>query len=126
GLERFHDRVDAALEHFRQVMPAILEAVVGDAVLEEVIGANLLGPVPGTDLAGAERRVLRSLLLHREGLELRGEDAHGLLAVGELRALRGGAHVYAGWRVDEADRRLHLVHVLAASAARAREFHLDI
>src|SRR3989344_8470621 len=98
--------------------------MVGDAILREIIGADLFGAIAGPDLLLPVRSARAILLLILQLLELRHKELLRLLAVLLLAALGGTAHVDTGRLVDEADRRLDLVHVLPARAAGAREFDL--
>ncbi|KKW39836.1 MAG: hypothetical protein UY89_C0012G0005 [Parcubacteria group bacterium GW2011_GWA1_54_9] len=79
--------VNAAREYLGQVVPGLLQPMVGHAVLEVVIGANFFRTVAGTYLGFASRGVLLRLLFFVQLFQLRRENLQGLLAVGELTAL---------------------------------------
>ena len=81
------DRADLAFEDGWQVVPGLLEAMIGDAVLRKIICADLLGAVAGADLAGAHGREFLHVSFGLDGLELGREDGEGALLVRILAAL---------------------------------------
>src|SRR3989338_4063356 len=117
---------DFTLEDFRQVVPGFLDTMVGYAILWKIVSTDFFTTVASADLVLAYSGIFFRLFFLFERGELGGEDGHRLLAVGQLAAFIGRAHINASRLVDQAHGRLHLVHVLPALATRARIFHFDI
>src|SRR5258706_9342219 len=93
--------------------------MVGDTALGKIIGADAIGAVARADEVLAGRRLLVGLLLDLLRLDARREHAPRLLGVLVLApAVLALPHAPRG-QVGEANRRIGLVHVLAAGAARA-------
>ena len=103
-----------------EIVPALLEPMVGDTVLQDIVGADFLRAVGGADLLGALARHIWHSPSPPASARAWPEDGHRALAVGVLRALDLAARVDAGRHVDDAHGRLDLVDVLAAGAAGAR------
>ncbi|KND86645.1 hypothetical protein TOPH_08753 [Tolypocladium ophioglossoides CBS 100239] len=127
---RAHDAIQRlpAAQHVGQVVHVQPGAVVGAPVLVVDVRAHL---VAARDLAPAEhaaaqaRRLLLALLDALAG-DARAQHLPRGLAVALLRAVVLHGDDGAAGRVRHADRRLRLVDVLAAGAARAHRLDLDL
>mmetsp|Transcript_29273 Transcript_29273/g.50075 ORF Transcript_29273/g.50075 Transcript_29273/m.50075 type:complete len:367 (+) Transcript_29273:74-1174(+) len=120
-----HDHVDVA-RHDRVERKVGRETVVGAARVLVVVRPNLLRARSRAHLHLACGGDLGGLLLLLHGEELRAQHLHRELLVLQLRALLRHEEADARRLVRQVDRRLHLVHVLPAGAARARRVHLDV
>src|SRR6476659_1113201 len=119
GGERRGDLRKVAVHDGIDLVQRKVDAVVGDAALREVVGADAVGAVARADEPLPLGGLLRLLLAHLLVLDARGEHAPGLLAVLVLAPRVLAFDHDAGGRVRVAHRRIGLVHVLAAGAARA-------
>src|SRR3989338_5187419 len=107
-------------------MPGLVYAVIGNAVLQEIIGADFFRSVCRANLGFAVAGILLGLLLFLEPLKLGYQYLHSLLLVGSLISLRLLAYINAGRFMNNSDRSLYLVDILAAgtSGARSLDFYV--
>src|SRR5437870_4423998 len=99
--------------------------MVSHAILREIVGADLFASITGAHLRLAIRRALARLAFILRLLEFAREQFHRLLLILRLRALGSAAHIEAGGLMNDAHRRLDLVDILPARAARARGFYFQ-
>jgi hypothetical protein len=117
--KRRADFVEIPVHDVVDLVEREIDAVVGHAALREVVGADAIRPVARADEALPLRGLFLGRLLHLLLLDARGEHAPGLLAVLVLAAAVLALDHDARRKVREPHRRIGLVHVLAARAARA-------
>src|SRR5262249_13990073 len=103
-----------------------VDAVVGQAALWKIIRTDALAAVAGADLQAARlglgRGLLRALLVEQARLEQRQRAGAVLVLAALVLALDDDA----GRQVRDADRRVGLVDVLAASAGGAERVDLEV
>mmetsp|Transcript_14019 Transcript_14019/g.45236 ORF Transcript_14019/g.45236 Transcript_14019/m.45236 type:complete len:352 (-) Transcript_14019:323-1378(-) len=102
------------------------EPVVGASRVLVVVCSDLLGARARADLHLALRGDSGLLLLHLHLVQLCAQHLQRQLLVFELRPLLRHEESDAGRLVRQVDRRLDLVDVLPARAARASRVHLDV
>src|SRR3954452_15728849 len=100
--------------------------MVGDAALRKIVGADALGAVARADLAAPLRRAFGIELAALLVVELGPQHPHRLSAILVLRPLLLHVNDDAARKMGDADRRLRLVDMLAAGAARAHRVDLEV
>src|SRR3989344_3754372 len=125
-MQGVNDRLDLTQKYARNIVPGLLDAVIGDAILGEIVGADLFGTIARTDLTLAVSRKFLSLFLLLESGNLGRQEDEGALTIGILTALDSGTDIEACRLVNETHGRLYLVDVLSSLATRPGKLHLQI
>lgn len=126
--QRVNHVLDFAIHKRGRVVGVLADAVVGDSALREVVGSDLLASVAATDLPLSDARSfgVQPILLGLK--QLGAENFHRLEAVLLLATLVLARDDDAAWFVNNANRRLVLLHVLTARRAcpEGRDFEIVI
>ena len=109
--------IEVAVEHLLRVADLDVGAQVLDAALVEHVAADLVAPAD-VGLGVLELLLLCHALAHLVLVQARAQHLPGLVAVAVLDAVVLALHDDAGRDVRQAHRRVGLVDVLAAGAAR--------